>query len=689
MQKQRNNKVILKRENSQTTQAGQAVSLLQRLAQLAGRGFASLRRDGVLVTFKRVIAFALNRYTEVRVNVHQPLIPYLQQIGAEIIGETALQSVLADESMRVLLVADALIDSTATRALMSLADWLRRHGFNTVIAAAQTGPLAQACESEGIPVILYRPLLMHSHHCVNIAFPFNLVVAGAAAAAPAVQSLMDADIPILWWMHESDDSQAFAALPEQLSGLVTVCAATEAVQRALQAHRPLYHADILPVPAEHADAEDASLQRILKRALFRIPDEEQVIGSSFDIHALVRPAAQRASVSVVIPAYNGGEEIDALLTRLEAQKELDSLEIVVVDSGSRDNTTDICRSHGVKLIEIPNAEFTHSHARNLGAQAATGDILMFMTQDAMPSSDRWAAGLIAPILRGEAVAVSPCEDAPASSDLYYSVSSWNHRHFLCPDGKDRLCDSLGDGNRQTYHANASLNDVTTAIDRRVFLRFGYRQDFAEDLDMGARLLRCGYALKLLSSVRTVHGHSRQTGYYFRRSLVGHQTTMERIIHTPVAGTSTLKTVASTAVTGYEQMQQILAQLDAAACDSLDAYAEAWSKAFRKARVESRVTPAQPAAPYRDETLEAAVDLLRPYADLRKPDGWMLDAISSFWNGTMLPFLREKDMPWTSDLQHDVSDALQKHLAVLIGIRLGELPADNPIADRLNQFRKGV
>ena len=308
---------------------------------------------------------------------------------------------------------------------------------------------------------------------------------------------------------------------------------------------------------------------------------------------------------------------------------------------------------------------------------------------AMPSSDRWAAGLIAPILRGEAVAVSPCEDAPASSDLYYSVSSWNHRHFLCPNGKDRLCDSLGDGNRQTYHANASLNDVTTAIDRRVFLRFGYRQDFAEDLDMGARLLRCGYALKLLSSVRTVHGHSRQTGYYFRRSLVGHQTTMERIMHTPVAGTSTLKTVASTAVTGYEQMQQILAQLDAAACDSLDAYAEAWSKAFRKARVESQVTPAQPAAPYRDETLEAGVDLLRPYADLRKPDGWMLDAISSFWNGTMLPFLREKDMPWTSDLQHDVSDALHKHLAVLIGIRLGELPADNPIADRLNQFRKGV
>ena len=44
-------------------------------------------------------------------------------------------------------------------------------------------------------------------------------------------------------------------------------------------------------------------------------------------------------VSVVIPTYNAGNSFDALLINLEKQKGIDELEIVIVDSGSKDDTT--------------------------------------------------------------------------------------------------------------------------------------------------------------------------------------------------------------------------------------------------------------------------------------------------------------------------------------------------------------
>jgi hypothetical protein len=43
------------------------------------------------------------------------------------------------------------------------------------------------------------------------------------------------------------------------------------------------------------------------------------------------------------------------------------------------------RAAGARVVEIPPAEFSHSHARNLGARHATGEQLLFMVQGAYPS----------------------------------------------------------------------------------------------------------------------------------------------------------------------------------------------------------------------------------------------------------------------------------------------------------------
>ena len=87
------------------------------------------------------------------------------------------------------------------------------------------------------------------------------------------------------------------------------------------------------------------------------------------------------SVSVVIPVKNGGPLLADVLDGVRAQGEL---ELIVIDSGSSDGSQDRARAAGAELVEIPPAEFGHGRTRNLGAERASGELICFLTQDAVP-----------------------------------------------------------------------------------------------------------------------------------------------------------------------------------------------------------------------------------------------------------------------------------------------------------------
>ncbi|MEA2115042.1 MAG: glycosyltransferase, partial [Thermodesulfobacteriota bacterium] len=94
--------------------------------------------------------------------------------------------------------------------------------------------------------------------------------------------------------------------------------------------------------------------------------------------------ADRQSVSVILPTWNGAQWLEAVLSGLE-QQTLVPDEIIVVDSGSTDGTLDIVRRHGIRLVEIAQQDFDHGGTRTMAAGLAAGDILVFMTQDAVPA----------------------------------------------------------------------------------------------------------------------------------------------------------------------------------------------------------------------------------------------------------------------------------------------------------------
>ncbi|WP_217914441.1 glycosyltransferase [Miltoncostaea marina] len=121
------------------------------------------------------------------------------------------------------------------------------------------------------------------------------------------------------------------------------------------------------------------------------------------------------TVSVVVCSYNGARTIRQTLEALE-RVDYPHREVIVVDDGSTDATAAIAGEFGVRLVSQANAGL--SAARNTGWQAATGEIVAYLDDDAYPDPD-WLRHLAWSFLTSAYAAIggpniTPHEDPPVS-----------------------------------------------------------------------------------------------------------------------------------------------------------------------------------------------------------------------------------------------------------------------------------
>jgi glycosyltransferase involved in cell wall biosynthesis len=228
---------------------------------------------------------------------------------------------------------------------------------------------------------------------------------------------------------------------------------------------------------------------------------------------------ENVTVSVVIPVKNAGDQFRHLLAMMKNQKGFREVEIVVVDSHSTDGTPAVAQEYRAKVLDILPEQFSHSFARNLGAENASGDFLLFTVQDALPPSETWLYEMFVPIKRHGVAAVSCAEYPREDADLFYRVMSWNHARFLEVDQGDRITSNPGNGDYVSLRKSAQLTDVACLISRDVFTKYRHRGEYAEDLDLGIRLIRDGYRIALLGSTRIIHSHNRPASYHLKRAYV--------------------------------------------------------------------------------------------------------------------------------------------------------------------------
>jgi rhamnosyltransferase len=203
-------------------------------------------------------------------------------------------------------------------------------------------------------------------------------------------------------------------------------------------------------------------------------------------------------VTVAILTFNGERYLDRILTGIADQDFAGTVEVLVVDSGSTDDTLAIVRRHpSVRLHQIPNSEFGHGRTRNLAAELANGNIVAFLTHDAVPADPHWLRELVAPFDRfagvegvvGRQIARPDC--APLLKYEIKRVFSTQGPEFgttvsYRTDAFDRL--------PHYWLPAAFYSDVNSAVRREFLLKtIPYRDvDYAEDQLFGRDLLDAGY-----------------------------------------------------------------------------------------------------------------------------------------------------------------------------------------------------
>ena len=150
------------------------------------------------------------------------------------------------------------------------------------------------------------------------------------------------------------------------------------------------------------------------------------------------PEAGRRTASVIIPARNEARTIARLVHAvLDQAPDGWTIEVLLVDDGSTDATPAVARAAGARVLELSSRPGggNPAVARNRGAAAATGDPLIFLDADCLPTPG-WLPRLLAGHEAG-AIVVGGALDLPeglspmARCDYY---CGWYHVHSRRPAG---------------------------------------------------------------------------------------------------------------------------------------------------------------------------------------------------------------------------------------------------------------
>jgi rhamnosyltransferase len=234
------------------------------------------------------------------------------------------------------------------------------------------------------------------------------------------------------------------------------------------------------------------------------------------------PRSPRASA--VIPVRDGARHLEKLLPCLRQQDLAGGLEIVGVDSGSSDRSVELLSRHGALVVPLRPAEFDHGSARNLGASAARGEIVIFLSQDALPADGHFAARLVEALeqdlrLAGAFARQVPWPDADPLTRR--DLASW-----VAAGSQPRVvflrADEVARPALERYRLTA-FDNVASAVRRQVLLQHPFeRTRFGEDVEWAQRVLTLGHGLAYVPEAVVFHSHRRSARALLRRNYLGHR-----------------------------------------------------------------------------------------------------------------------------------------------------------------------
>lgn len=218
------------------------------------------------------------------------------------------------------------------------------------------------------------------------------------------------------------------------------------------------------------------------------------------------------TVSIVIPTLNGEATLAELLAMLSVQT-IPIQEILVIDSSSEDRTPEIANRYDANYIGIDRQNFDHGGARSQAALQTSGELIVFFTQDAIPSGKKAVEHLIRPFSVDEHIGAAYGRQLPSFSANPFAA---HLRYFNYP--QQSSVRSFSDSKRLGL-ATVFLSNSFSAYRRSVLQEIDYfTKDliFGEDTCAAGRILMKGRKIAYVAEASVYHSHNYTCIEEFKR-----------------------------------------------------------------------------------------------------------------------------------------------------------------------------
>lgn len=223
---------------------------------------------------------------------------------------------------------------------------------------------------------------------------------------------------------------------------------------------------------------------------------------------------EKKKTDVVIPTYHPGEEFPKLLKGLKNQ-ECPPDKVIIMNTEEKywDKQWEELFPH-IEVHHLEKSQFDHGGTRRRGAALSEADILIFMTQDAVPYDRKLIGSLIEPVLEDNRVGAAYARQLPRedASLLERCTRSFNYPETSCIKGKEDI---------PVYGIKTFFcSNVCAAYRREAYEKAGgfvERAIFNEDMICAGNMIKAGCTIAYAANARVLHSHNYSCMQQLRRN----------------------------------------------------------------------------------------------------------------------------------------------------------------------------
>jgi rhamnosyltransferase len=197
------------------------------------------------------------------------------------------------------------------------------------------------------------------------------------------------------------------------------------------------------------------------------------------------------TLSIVIRTFNEQQHIGRLLFGI-TQQTIPDPEVILVDSGSTDDTVAVASHYPVNIVNISPADFTFGRSLNTGIAASSGDIIVIISAHCYPVYPDWLEQLIKPF--NDANIGLTYGRQKAGETNYYSEHQFFRKYF--PE------------NSVSQQSHPYSHNANAAIRRDLWVQQPYEENLTglEDLAWSSWMMSEGFSIAYVAEAVVVHSH---------------------------------------------------------------------------------------------------------------------------------------------------------------------------------------